>query len=86
MKWAPCAPPGRRRGACPRETRVHDMYTRYKRRDGAWVVETCDHGDRTSQAMGGGTWRRRFCGRTAPLLPHRSAKRWCHEAARIYTW
>lgn len=28
---------GRRRGACPRETRAHDTDTRCKRRDGAWA-------------------------------------------------
>jgi len=30
---------GRRRGGCPRRTRVHDRETRCKRRDGAWVAE-----------------------------------------------
>lgn len=65
---------GRRRGACPRETRVHDMDTRCKRRDGAWVVETCDRDEQTHRRWEGGKWRRRFCDRAAPLLSDRSAK------------
>jgi hypothetical protein len=68
------APGGRRRGGCPRETRVHDTDTRCKRRDGAWVVETCARDKRTHRRWKGGKWRRRFCGRAASLSPHRSAK------------
>jgi hypothetical protein len=46
---------------------VHDTDTRCKRRDGAWVVETCDRDERTPQAMGG--WEV-----AAPLLrPSRAA-------------
>lgn len=37
--------PGRRRDACPRGAGAHLNETRCKRRDGAWVGETCDRED-----------------------------------------